>query len=190
MKFDISYILTSNKNTIWYTEDRGLSFDGLPIEASSEEEALSKLKLKIVELFCANCLEVQEDRDEVLVYEPSSHALIERYHSFKASKLYTLTNTHGEQYFSRIPGTLGGHRKLRIYGRLDCPSALLHISKGNYIKHRVFFLNEEIAKAAGYRPCAKCMPVAYQKWKEIQKSQEVENLCAEKRCSKSFITSE
>ena len=65
----------------------------------------------------------------------------------------------------RIRGTLGGHRKTRIYGRLDCPSALRAIERGGYIKHRVFFADEATAKAAGYRPCARCLPERYQAWK-------------------------
>ncbi|GFG55160.1 Ada metal-binding domain-containing protein [Mycolicibacterium agri] len=62
-------------------------------------------------------------------------------------------------------GTLGGHRKTRIYGRLDCPTALRAIAKGGYVKHRVFFADEAAAVAAGYRPCARCMPDRYREWK-------------------------
>ena len=76
-----------------------------------------------------------------------------------------LTDRNGKQYISKHRGLLGGHDKLKIYGRLDCPSATRHISKGHYIQHRVFFENEETAIAAGYRPCAVCMPEAYKIWK-------------------------
>ena len=62
-------------------------------------------------------------------------------------------------------GTLGGHRRTRIYGRLDCPSALRAIADGGYIKDRVFFADEDQAVAAGYRPCARCMPERYRDWK-------------------------
>lgn len=71
----------------------------------------------------------------------------------------------GNEYLSEEKGTLGGHRKLKIYGRLDCPSALRHIDKGHYVQHRVFFKDEETAIAAGYRPCGICMKQAYKKWK-------------------------
>ena len=64
-----------------------------------------------------------------------------------------------------IRGTIGGHRKTRIYGRLDCPSALRAIANGGYVAHRVFFADEAAAIAAGYRPCARCMPDAYRAWK-------------------------
>ncbi len=82
--------------------------------------------------------------------------------------MYHLIGKDGKPYDSETPGTLGGHRKLKIYGRLDCPSALRYIAKGQYVAHRVFFADEETAIAAGYRPCAKCMPEAYRRWKEQQ----------------------
>lgn len=80
-------------------------------------------------------------------------------------KPYFITNESNHQELSAIPGTLGGHKKLKIYGRLDCPSANKHLAEGRYAKNRVFFLTEKIAADAGYRPCAKCMPEAYKKWK-------------------------
>ena len=61
--------------------------------------------------------------------------------------------------------TIGGHRGSRIYGQLDCPSALRAIANGGYVKHRVFFADEAEAIAAGYRPCARCMPEEYRAWK-------------------------
>ena len=64
-----------------------------------------------------------------------------------------------------IRGTLGGHRGTKIYGRLDCPSALRAIARGGYVKYRVFFADEAAAVAAGYRPCARCMPERYRDWK-------------------------
>lgn len=59
-------------------------------------------------------------------------------------------------------------RKKKIYGRLDCPSALRYIAKGQYVQHRVFFKDEETAIKAGYRPCGVCMKEAYKRWKEKQ----------------------
>ena len=81
-------------------------------------------------------------------------------------KLYKLINENGEEYLSSIPGTLGGNKRLKIYGRLDCPSANMWISKGYYVKDRVFFSGEETAIKAGYRPCAVCMKKEYEEWKE------------------------
>jgi len=34
------------------------------------------------------------------------------------------------------------------------------------VKNRVFFRDEGDAVAAGYRPCAVCMPDAYRIWRE------------------------
>jgi methylphosphotriester-DNA--protein-cysteine methyltransferase len=71
----------------------------------------------------------------------------------------------GRPYESDVPGTLGGHRGSRIYGRLDCPSARRAIKRGGYVASRVFFLDEPAAIAAGYRPCAACLPERYREWK-------------------------
>ena len=86
------------------------------------------------------------------------------------SKKYKLIGEDGKQYLSNTPGIFGGHRKLKIYGRLDCPSALKYIAKGQYVKYRVFFADEATAVAAGYRPCKVCMPEAYKRWKESHSS--------------------
>jgi len=77
---------------------------------------------------------------------------------------WTLVGTDGLPYASARPGTLGGHRRGRIYGLLDCPSALRAIARGGYVADRVFFADEPAAVGAGYRPCAKCMPDAYAAW--------------------------
>lgn len=79
-------------------------------------------------------------------------------------KEYKLLGING-QYFSKIPGTLGGNKKLKIYGKLDCKSALNWINKGKYVSNRVFFENEDVAKEIGYRPCAVCMKKEYKIWK-------------------------
>ena len=73
------------------------------------------------------------------------------------AKLYRLLDAERREYLSPVPGELGGHRRNRIYGRLDCPSALRWLAKGHIVKHRIFFADEPTAIAAGYRPCAVCM---------------------------------
>ena len=78
---------------------------------------------------------------------------------------YFLTDCNGRQYLSDKLGAFGGHRKLKIYGKLDCPSANRHIDNGDYIRHRVFFTDEETAIAASYRPCGVCMKKEYSQWK-------------------------
>lgn len=53
----------------------------------------------------------------------------------------------GKPYISDQPGTLGGHSKLKIYGRLDCPSAkryaedgvIIRVEDGNAVKEIRFF---------------------------------------------------
>ena len=84
-------------------------------------------------------------------------------------KQFKLIDSNNQIYLSDTKGTIGGNKKLKIYGRLDCPSAKRWIDKGKYISNRVFFENEEVAIAAGYRPCAVCMPKEYKEWKNKQK---------------------
>lgn len=84
------------------------------------------------------------------------------------SKTWELIGPDRQPYASTQPGTLGGHRRSRIYGRLNCPAALRAIARGGYVTHRVFFLTEEHARSAGYRPCAVCLPIAYAIWKALQ----------------------
>ena len=81
---------------------------------------------------------------------------------------YRLLGPDGQPYSSPVPGTLGGNRRGRLYGRLDCPSALRAIAKGGYAANRVFFADEATAVAAGFRPCARCMPDQYAAWKADQ----------------------
>ena len=63
--------------------------------------------------------------------------------------MYTLIGADGRPSPSPTPGTLGGYEPGRLYGRLDCPSALRWIAKGHYVRHRVFFAEEATAIAAG-----------------------------------------
>jgi len=79
-----------------------------------------------------------------------------------------LIGADGRPYQSAVPGSLGGHRAGKLYGLLDCRSALLAIVRGGYVKHRVFFVDEVTAVAAGYRPCAACLPAAHAVWKAAQ----------------------
>lgn len=82
-----------------------------------------------------------------------------------AHKNYRLIDETGRVYESPDPGVLGGHRRSRIFGRLDCPNALRWLAKGHYAPHRVFFRDAQTARRAGYRPCAICLPAAYRAWK-------------------------
>jgi hypothetical protein len=82
-----------------------------------------------------------------------------------STKTYTLLGPGGRPYQNPTPGTLGGHKQGRLYGRLDCPAALRGIARGGYVKNRVFFADEQTAIAAGYRPCGACLPEKYAEWK-------------------------
>lgn len=79
---------------------------------------------------------------------------------------YRLLGADGRFVDSTSPGTLGGNRAARIYGRLDCASANRALPA--YSRNRVFFADEETAVAAGYRPCGSCMPRRYALWKAAQ----------------------
>ena len=83
-------------------------------------------------------------------------------------KMYKLIGADGKEYLSPEKGTLGGyHRgKTKIYGQLDCRSALRHIAEGHYVKYRVFFKDEATAIAAGYHPCGVCMKEHYKLFQE------------------------
>jgi len=70
------------------------------------------------------------------------------------NKTYILVGADGKPYQSRTKGELGGHRKDKIYGTLDCAGAKRWIARGHYVKQRVFFADEATAIAAGFRPCA------------------------------------
>ena len=81
-------------------------------------------------------------------------------------KLYKLMGADGKEDFSEIPGTFGGNSRMKIYGRMDCPSALSAIRRfpGSYEKFRVFFVDEKTALAAGFRPCGNCLREKYKEY--------------------------
>jgi methylphosphotriester-DNA--protein-cysteine methyltransferase len=56
--------------------------------------------------------------------------------------------------------TLGGNKKLKIFGTLSCSSG-----KRMKKQNRVFFASENEAIQNGFRPCGNCMREAYAKWK-------------------------
>jgi hypothetical protein len=97
------------------------------------------------------------------IIDPTWEAHVPTYQPTRQT--WTLIGRDGQPYISSRPGAFGGHRRSRIYGRLDCPAALRAIARGGYVDQRVFFLTEDHARAAGYRPCAVCLPEAYAAWK-------------------------
>lgn len=87
---------------------------------------------------------------------------------FTLNKTFRLLGPDSKPYSSVTPGTFGGHRGGKLYGRLDCRAAFQAIARGGYVKHRVFFADEATAISAGYRPCAVCMSLEYAAWKKSQ----------------------
>ncbi len=81
------------------------------------------------------------------------------------ARTYTLLGPDRRPYQSATSGALGGHRPGHVYGRLDCPAALRAVARGGYVRHRVFFADEQTAVAAVYRPCAVCLPDEHAQWK-------------------------
>ena len=82
-----------------------------------------------------------------------------------SDKIYTLVGADGKSYQSLVKGKLCGHRKIKIYGTLDCKGAARWIAKAHYVKQRVFFADEPTANTAGYRPCFGCLREEYKEWK-------------------------
>ena len=73
------------------------------------------------------------------------------------------TSTSDSSLFRSIKSgkiRLGGNKKLKIYGRLNC-----HSGKRMNKQNRVFFVNEKEAISADYRPCGHCMRMKYDAWK-------------------------
>jgi len=79
---------------------------------------------------------------------------------------YQLLGADGRLHRSQVPGLLGGHRRTKVYGRLDCPAAARAIGRGGYVRYRVFFATEADAIAAGFRPCGACLPTRYRAWRD------------------------
>ena len=96
-----------------------------------------------------------------------SFSIKARGHPNLATRKYRLLGANGRARQSAIKGLFGGNTRMKIYGRLDCPSALRAIKRGpTYARYRVFFADEAGAIAAGFRPCGVCIrAAAYGKWK-------------------------
>lgn len=166
--WEVSYTKNNHGQRICFNEDSDLNFPEYVPQGESADEAIADVIAYITEVYACNCLRVECDSGALLAFDGMDEEPFETYENFVAKKVYTLTDCTGKPYKSYIPGTMGGHRKLKIYGKLDCPSALCHIAKGGYVQHRVFFANEAIAISAGYRPCGICMKEEYKRWKSNQ----------------------
>lgn len=116
----------------------------------------------------------ERTREYLLGNEDTKNRYLKLMYNLKQSmrksegKKFKLMSSDNQIYLSDSPGTLGGNKRLKIYGKLDCPSANRWVSKGYYVKDRVFFDSEETAIKAGYHPCAVCMKEKYKEWKNNQ----------------------
>lgn len=167
MEWDITYL--RNNKLSHFLDDSDVYHPVFTVVGNSSEEVVAQVKGYISDLMMTNCFSVEEGPDSLRVFDPSDGETVETFTEFRAQRMYSLIGCDGKPYLSSTPGILGGHRKLKIYGRLDCPSANRHIANGHYVAHRVFFANEETAVMAGYRPCAVCMAEQYKKWKSTHR---------------------
>ena len=62
---------------------------------------------------------------------------------------WELIGADGRPFASPTPGTLGGHRGTKVYGRLDCPTALRYLAKGQYAANRVSLMSCPTSTAPG-----------------------------------------
>jgi len=95
---------------------------------------------------------------------------VERFPAVAATsqEKYRLLGPNGF-YWTKDPGTLGGHAGQHVYGRLDCPVALSLIRRGKFkTESRVFFKDAATARACGYRPCGACLRDEYRAWKSLE----------------------
>jgi len=72
---------------------------------------------------------------------------------------------------SDIPGKYAGHKKYKIFGRLDCKSGM-RMKKDN----RIFFHELEDAVLHGYRPCRNCKPINEEEFQRIKDSVQYKTL--------------
>lgn len=142
----LGYITTYNIVT-----DTGLPF------LSQDQKSDYSIDLAIVDTSFFSKDALMKERLSILLSSTKEEA---------EKKQYFLTDSSNRQYLSYEKGCFGGHKKLKKYGMFNCPSALNAIRKGQYVKHRVFFADEDTALKAGYAPCGNCMKERYKMWKK------------------------
>lgn len=168
MEWTVSYN-TIKHGRVVFNEDEDINCPTYMPEGTTPEEAIESVKDYLIEVYGCNCFSSRAIENGIEMFDPFDGEKLEAYTDFSATRFYTLIDEHGRPYKSITPGVLGGHRKLKIYGRLDCPSANRALAKGQYKQYRVFFKNEQTATAAGYRPCARCLHEEYKRWKSTVK---------------------
>ena len=84
MRWDVLYTRKTTQEACWYSKDSELNCDGSFIEAASAAEAELLVKGYISELMWCNCLEVEENEEGLMVFEPSDREFVEGYINFSA----------------------------------------------------------------------------------------------------------
>lgn len=163
------YYNTMRDGRVEFDHDDAIGHPDYKPEGQAAEEAIESVCDYIAERYACNCFSLRLIDGGLEMSDPSDGEVVERYSDFTAEPYFILMGSDGKPYESSEPGQFGGHRRLKIYGRLDCPSANRAIAKGQYVKNRVFFKDEKTAIEAGYRPCGICLPEAYKRWKEQKK---------------------
>lgn len=139
--------------------------EDLKVNSLSDLMCLDGLNMSLVDFKESNIdIALDNDGSEIFVYRRflSPNDCVD---GETMNKKYRLMSSDGMIYESMIPGEIGGHKKQKIYGELDCYSARNALARGHYVQQRVFFKDEESAIAAGYRPCGKCMKEKHAQWK-------------------------
>ncbi len=65
-----------------------------------------------------------------------------------------------------LPNVYSGNKRTKIYGKASCSATEGHLILKKDEKDRKLFDNPDEAESLGFRPCSKCMPEAYSKWKQ------------------------
>lgn len=86
----------------------------------------------------------------------------------RSAKTHTLIGADGKPHVSAEKGILGGRRGTKIFGRLDCPAALRAHCPRQVRQPPSLLRRLGNSHPSRYRPCAVCMPDAYQTWKARQ----------------------
>ena len=99
-----------------FANDPELNYPTYKIRGVKAEDAINDTIEYIKEIFEENCLCVVRKGLQLKVMEPSDKVIIYTYKNFFAAKTYVLLDKQGKSYGSTVPGQLGGHKKLKIYG--------------------------------------------------------------------------
>ncbi len=89
----------------------------------------------------------------------------------RSGKLYTLVGPDATPYRSQTPGRYGDTGPASSMGGWTARLRCVPSPHGGYVKHRVFFADEATAIAAGYRPCAVCLPAQHAAWKRSRNAE-------------------